>query len=319
MKQWFQVTFLVLVLAATGTLVVERQAAVDWWHLRGYTAPANVVQLATDDTMTGQARHLFYVNHPDVTTGKAFTSNCPAGREKTVVLGCYLGNDHGIYVYAVDDQRLNGVEQVTAAHEMLHAAYRRLSGSERKRVDAMLLDYYQHDLADQRIKDTIEAYKTSEPDDVVNEMHSIFGTEVAGLPAGLEQYYAQYFTDRSKVTGYTASYQGEFTTRKDQVAAFDTQLKAMKQEIAANEASLKQQKAALDARRAQLDAERSAGAPGYYADAVAFNKAVDAYNSQVAQNKNLIDQYNDIVDQRNAVVLEEQELSQELSASAISE
>ena len=319
MKQWFQVTLLVLVLAATGGLLLERQAVLDWWQLRGYTAPANVVQLATDDDMTALARHLFYVNHPDVTTGKAFTSNCPSGKEKTVVLGCYLGNDHGIYVYAVDDVRLNGVEQVTAAHEMLHAAYRRLSGGERKRVDAMLMDYYQHGLADQRIIDTIEAYKKSEPDDVVNEMHSIFGTEITDLPAGLMQYYTQYFTDRSKVTAFTASYQGEFTSRKEQVAAYDTQLKDMKQQIEANEASLKQERAAIDARRTQLDAERAVGSPSYRTDAVAFNKTVDAYNTKVAQNKNLIDQYNDIVDKRNAVVLEEQELSQELSASATSE
>jgi hypothetical protein len=313
-----QILLLVLLLGFTGTLLVERQAALDWLRLRGYTAPVTVAQLATDDTMTSSARHLFYVNHPDVTTGSDFTSHCPSGGEKTVVLGCYLGNDIGIYVYAVSDARLNGVEQVTAAHEMLHAAYRRLSHSERTKVDAMLMDYYEHGLTDQRVKDTVDAYKQSEPNDVVNEMHSIFGTEVADLPAPLEQYYQKYFTDRSKVTAYTASYQGEFTTRQDQVAAYDAQLKTMKQQISDSETQLNRDKAALDAQNTGLQNERSSGQIAAYNSGVAgYNRAVDAYNTLLAGTKDLISQYNSIVDKRNAVALEEQQLSKELSASSL--
>ena len=318
MKKWFQVTLLVVLLGATGALLLERQALLDWWHLRDYTPPAQVSQLASDDTMTPEAKRLLYVNRPDVTNGKAFTSNCPAGSEKTVVLGCYVGNDHGIYIYAVSDPRLNGVEQVTAAHEMLHAAYRRLSPSKRKQVDGWLMDYYQHGLTDQRIKDTMDAYKQSEPDDVVNEMHSIFGTEVANLPVPLEDYYKQYFTDRSKVTAYTASYQGEFTNRQTQVASYDGQLKTIGSQIDTSEAQLKQQKSALDTQNAQLNVERSSGQITAYNSGVAgYNRAVESYNSLLQATKNQINQYNDIVAKRNALALEEQQLAQELTASSL--
>lgn len=318
MKKWFQVTLLMLLLAATGGLLLERQAVLDWWHLRGYTAPAAVAQLATDDTMTPAARHLLYVNHPAVTNSSVFTGHCPAGSEKTVVLGCYIGQDAGIYVYAVSDVRLNGVEQVTTAHEMLHAAYRRLSSGERKRINGLLTDYYEHSLTDQRIKDTIEAYKKSEPNDVVNEMHSIFGTEVANLPAPLETYYRQYFTNRSKVTAYTASYQGEFTNRQTQVAAYDAQLQTMGKQVDANEAQLKQDRTALDAQNAQLQAERSSGQFAAYNSGVAsYNRAADSYNTLLQGTKDMINQYNDIVAKRNAIALEERQLSQELSASSL--
>ena len=318
MKKWLQVTLLVLLLAATGGLLIERQAVLDWWHLRGYMAPAPVAGLAADDTMTPEAQRLFYVNRPNITNGSAFTTHCPAGSEKTVVLGCYVGQDTGIYVYAVSDARLNGVEQVTAAHEMLHAAYRRLSSSERKRVDAMLTDYYDHSLTDQRIKTTIEAYKTSEPNDVVNEMHSIFGTEVPNLPAPLEEYYKQYFTDRSKVTAYTASYQGEFTNRQTQVSAYDEQLKTMGKQIDTNETQLNQQKVALDQQSAQLQNLRSSGQIGAYNSGVAaYNRSADNYNVLLGQTKAMISQYNDIVGKRNAIALEEQQLTQELTASSL--
>lgn len=309
---------LVVLLILLGGIITKRQAVEDWWKLRGYTAPAVVAQLATEDTMTAQARHLFYVNHPDITTGSAFTSHCPAGGEKTVVLGCYIGNDDGIYIYNVTDPRLAGVEEVTAAHETLHAAYARLSGGERTKVDAMLMNYYEHGLTDQRIKDTIAAYKKSEPNDVVNEMHSVFGTEVPNLPAPLEQYYRQYFTDRAQITGYTAQYQDEFTSRQAAVAQYDAQLKGLKQQIDAGETALGQQKSALDSQSAQLQRERASGQVAAYNNGVAgYNAAVNSYNDLLVATKNAINQYNGIVEARNAVALEEQQLAQALSAGSL--
>lgn len=316
--QRFQVGLLVALVGLAGVLVWRQQAIEDWWRLRGYSAPAAVAQLASEDAMTAEAKHLFYVNRPVVTAGSAFTGHCPAGSEKTVVLGCYVSPDKGIYVYAVTDTRLDGVEQVTAAHEMLHAAYRRLSTAERKKVDAMLMSYYDHGLTDQRIRDTIAAYKKSEPNDVVNEMHSVFGTEVSQLPAPLEQYYRRYFTDRSSVTAYTANYQAEFTGRQAQIAAYDVQLKGLKQQIDANEASLKQQKASIDSESQQLQRERDQGMIAAYNSGVAgYNRSVDTYNALLVSTRNLINQYNDIVAARNAIALEEQQLAGELSGKSL--
>jgi uncharacterized protein YukE len=313
-----QLSILTILLVLVGVLALQRQAIADWARLYDYDPPATVSALATQDTMTAKAQHLFYVNHPQISDGKTLTAHCPAATEKTIVLGCYVGNDAGIYVYAVSDTRLNGVEQVTAAHEMLHAAYRRLSSGERTKVDAMLMDYYQHGLSDQRIKDTIDAYKKSEPDDLVNEMHSIFGTELVGLPAPLEDYYKQYFTSRSAVTSFAASYQAEFTSRQDQVRQYDAQLKEMKQQIDANNESLTRQKAALDAQAKRMQTERANGQVSEYNSEVSsYNQAADSYNGLLIDTRNLITQYNTLVEKRNAVALEEQQLSQELSASSL--
>jgi len=313
-----QLTILAVLLGVTGWVVWQRQAILDWALLYHYTPPTAVTQLASDDEMTAKAIHLLYVNHPVISAGKPFTSHCPPGSEKTVVLGCYIGNDRGIYLYQISDTRLNGVEQVTAAHEMLHAAYRRLSSGQRAKVDAMLQSYYDHGLTDQRIKDTIDAYRKSEPHDVVNEMHSIFGTEVANLPGPLEVYYKQYFTDRTKVAAYTAAYQGEFTSRQTQVAQYDTQLKGLEQQIKANETQLEIDKKSLATQNQQLDSERSSGQIAAYNSGVqSYNRAVDSYNRRLTDTKNLISQYNTIVEQRNNIALEEQQLAQELSASSL--
>ncbi|HEY5152347.1 MAG TPA: hypothetical protein VII55_00060, partial [Candidatus Saccharimonadales bacterium] len=207
----------------------------------------------------------------------------------------------------------------TAAHEMLHGAYDRLSGPEKAKVDTMLLDYYNHDLTDQRIRDTIAAYRKTEPHDVVNEMHSVFGTEVANLPAGLQQYYTRYFTDRSKVTDYAAQYQAVFTSRQAAVTQDDARLSALKQQIDSAEADLKNKLAAIQSGQSNLNALRGSGdVRGYNAGVPSYNALIDNYNTEVSGLQNLVSQYNSLVASRNAVALEEDQLAKELTAKATS-
>ena len=302
--------------AAVLALLINQQAIMDWWALRHYQAPAAISSLANQDAMTDYATKVFYVNHPAIETGANFATPCPNdGGEQTIVLGCYHSDQRGIYVLGVSDPLLNGVEQVTAAHEMLHAAYDRLSPSERKKVDAMLEDYYQHDLHDQRLLDTIAAYKKTEPKDVVNEMHSIFGTEVTTLPANLEQYYQRYFTDRHQVAALAAKYQNEFTSRQNTIAQDDTRLTAMKLQITDQETALRVKLSGINSQQANLLALRSSNVGAYNSAVPGYNRQVDAYNSGVQQLHQLIDQYNKLVASRNAVALEEDQLVKELSSN----
>jgi hypothetical protein len=266
--------------------------------LRGYSAPTNVAQLASEDTMTPLATHIFYVNHPVLESDVvAFRHNC-AQSEQTIVLGCYHSAQNGIEIYNVKDTRLDGVQEVTAAHEMLHAAYDRLSSKDRQDVDNMLQDFYQHSLSDQRIKDTIDSYKKSEPNDVVNEMHSVFGTEVSSLPAPLENYYKKYFTNRAAVTAFADNYEAEFTSRTNQINADDAQLAAMKAQIQADEQSLDAQLAQLQANRAKIEHS------GSNAEIAQYNAQVSVYNSGVKHLQNEISAYNILVEQRNAIAAE---------------
>ena len=298
--------------------IAQRQALADWWKLRGYTPSASVATIASDDTMTDYAKHLFYVNRPDVIQSRSnFAAKCPLDVEKTIVLGCYVENDNGIYLYDVQDERLNGVVEVTAAHEMLHAAYARLSADEKQRVDNLLTSYYQNDLTDPRLKKTFDAYKKSGAD-VTNEMHSIFGTEVTSLPPALETYYKQYFTNRQAIVEEANRYEAEFTSRAARVAAYDTQLATLKQTIDANKASIAQQLAELRALEETMNAQKASGdTAGYNANVVRYNRMVDAYNTLLVATKRDIEQYNTIVDARNAIASEERALVKSLSGSSL--
>ncbi len=305
-----------VVLAALVTLNV--QAIIDWWRLHDYTPSADIATIADQTTMSDKARKLFYVNRPQLLTGSAFTSYCSLGVEKTVVLGCYLSGDRGIYLYHVTEERLRGVVETTAAHEMLHVAYDRLSNTERQRIDALLLDFYTNGLQDDRIKQTIEAYKKSEPKELANEMHSIFATEVAQLPTDLETYYKTYFSKRASVVAMASRYQAEFTSRREQAASYDAQLSALKKQIDANQSSATAKRQSLDREYARLQSlQRSRNTASYNQQVDAYNIGVQDYNNLLSVTRNQIDQYNQIVEQRNAVALEERALAQALTSEAI--
>lgn len=306
---------LTIICSVSALVFTRAQDIRDWFRLRDYVPPAAVASLADNTTMTPLARKLLNVNHPELLSGKAFRATCPLSGEKTVVLGCYKGGDNGIYLYRVTDERLQGVHEVTAAHEMLHAAYERLADKERQRVDKMLQAYARNELHDQRIMGLLEAYKTSEPGQIDNEMHSIFATEIAALPHDLETYYRRYFDDRQRVVDYTMMYQAEFTGRRAKVTAYDEQLKQLGDEIDKLDAIAVSERSSIDRLGKEIESLGQNSSRKTYTDMVAeYNRRATAYNESLQVLRDYRQRYNSIVEERNALALEERDLANALSA-----
>lgn len=305
LRRLFPLFVVVAVLAGVITGWSQRWAIHDWWRLRNYKPPATIAKLATDTTMNKSARKLFYVYHPEIESKERFNEHCRTA-EHTIVLGCYVPTT-GIYISDIRDKRLDGVLQVTAAHEMLHAAYDRLEGNEKKRIDELLNGAFKN-LRNKRIRETINDYRQNGAD-TTNELHSILATEVRNLPAELEKYYKQYFTDRIKVVSYSEKYEAAFTARKAQLASYDQQLAKLKQQIDVMRSSLAKQASLLSAERAELDSYVAAkNYKAYNAGVTAYNQQVNRYNTAAVNLKNLINTYNDLVAKRNTIALENNEL-----------
>ena len=139
-RSWLVVSF-VLILAGGATFWIKHNEVLDWLATRGYEPSSLIATLASDTTMTPYAERLFYANRPEVQDKQAFNQSCTDPSEQVAVLGCFIGNRMGIYLYDVTDERLNGIEQVTAAHEMLHQAYQRLGKKEKTRINGLLQEY----------------------------------------------------------------------------------------------------------------------------------------------------------------------------------
>lgn len=282
----------------------HHQDIVDWWRLQHYTPSAAVAQLANDDTMVGQGRNMFYASNPQIEDRSAFNANCGASlNEQGSVLGCYTRQN--IYIFDVNDPRLPGVQQVTAAHETLHAAYERLDGATKARVDTLLQAELDKRTNDTDLQQAIALYNKTEPGELLNEMHSILGTEYSVLSPELEQYYQQYFSNRAKIVAYAKTYKSVFSASRARITMYQSRLDTLKQQIDSNTSQLNERIGEITTQSAQLEALRSSDPKTYNQQVPGFNAKVVAYNQLAATTQNLINQYNAIVVQyKNEIALQ---------------
>lgn len=314
-QRWFAYTNLIISLGVVAVVIwalLNRQGIIDWWRLQNFKPSSEIMQLANNDTMVGHGRDLFYASQPAIESGSTFNANCVNSSEQSIVLGCYRAQS--IYIFDVTDSRLDGVREVTAAHEMLHAAYERMSAADKQRINAML-DPIIKNMTDPRILGLIQLYNKSEPGELYNEMHSILGTEVRTLSPALEMYYGQYFSDREKVVTYSENYEAVFSASKQRISDMDTQLAAWKVQIDTDNEALQRQQTQLTAESQSLNALRAEGKTDEYNAAVpGYNQQVESFNALVQQTKQLIVQYNALVDTRNKEAAAQNNLYQSLDS-----
>lgn len=310
---WRIVNFLLtLVIVGFGIWAIfNRQDLFDWLRLRTYQPPAHIVQLADNTTMIGRGRELFFVSEPSVESSSTFNQHCTNQHEQSIVLGCYRAQQ--IYLFDVTDERLSGVEEVTAAHEMLHAAYERLSTDEKHEVNA-LLEPQIAALTDPRLLNLIKLYNQSEPGELYNEMHSILATEYRDLSPQLESYYKQYFADRKKIVSYSEKYEALFSASQTRIGELDAELMQLQQQIDSNNAALETQKQAIDNEAARLDALRQADTEAYNQAVPGYNTQIRDFNALVAQTQQLVDQFNTLVAERNREAAAQNDLYHQLDS-----
>jgi hypothetical protein len=222
-----------------------------------------------------------------------------------------------LYLYSVNDPVLTGVEQVTAAHELLHIGYSRLSSSELKYVNGLVLSTY-NNLAPTYplLNSEYQSYLKGEgAGAVANEMHSVLGTEIGNLPQPLEDYYKKYFTNRQAIVNYANNYEKVFTQRQSQVAQDDKQMLLWQQQINTNQQQLQLDETQLQSQQNILNQQKNNGQAETYNNSVnSYNFAVSKYNILVAQTKSLISQYNQLVVDRNNLANSEDKLIQSISS-----
>jgi len=312
MKRIIQYSVIVLAVLGGWWDLNNQYAIRDWVTLRNYEAPAHVVQYADDTAMSEYGRKLFYVSDPQVENKDEFNESCQFP-EKSIVLGCYTNNT--IYLYQVEEKKLDGVEEVTAAHEMLHAGYARLSGGEKRDVND-LLDQQMEQIDDSRIKELVEQYRNDDPDSLQNEMHSIFGTEVRELIPELEEHYSQYFDDRARVVAISESYEQVFVDISEKIVNLEKEISALKNQISQKETDLVALQVSIDGESVRIETLKASGdIPGYNSSVPAYNAMIVTYNSTVDSYKVLVVQHNDKVEARNQLATDQNDLIHSLDSN----
>lgn len=192
----------VLVVGATFLTIFFYRDIQDTVRALMYTPSAQVASVQERTGMTGAGARIFKATGPQIVDAEQFNSSCPRQEASNPIVGCYTPDD-AIFVYDITNEELDGIKDVTAVHELLHAVWQRMSLAEREQIGAQLEEVYSKQSKD-GLKERMEYYYRQQSGQEVNELHSVVGTEVADLPLALENHYKKYF-NRAAVL---ALYQG---------------------------------------------------------------------------------------------------------------
>jgi hypothetical protein len=241
--------FSILILGIAAFLLFNQQYVKDQITVWSYKPTPQVQNLESTIDFTAQGKFYFYAEQPEIDGSDDFNKNCQRQEVGNPILGCYLTSR--IYVFDVTNQQLNGIEEVTAAHETLHAVWARMSDSDKSKISVLLEAEYATLGSNTDLTQRMEYYKRTEPGQFDNELHSILGTEIPNLSPELEAHYKQYFNDRQKIVDYHAKYAAVFTDLKNQSDSLYSALTTLG-------ASIEARSKTYDADSAQLSADITA-------------------------------------------------------------
>ena len=298
-----------VIILASAWVFLNRQQVLDAINVWTYHPSADVAAIEQRTDMTPKGQFIFYATKPEISDAANFNKECPRQEVGNPILGCYTTADR-IYIYNLTDAQLDGMKEVTAAHEMLHAVWQRTSDSDKKRIGALITAAY-NKLDNPELKARMDYYQRTEPGEFVNELHSILGTEISNLGPDLESYYSQYF-NRADVLALHDRYNNFYTGLSSQASDLYNQMKTLGASIDARSAAYNQEasqlsaditnfnnransggftsenqfnseRAALVTRSNQLDAERTA----INADINTYNQYYNQYQAIAAQIQTL--------------------------------
>lgn len=244
---------------------------------------------------------MFYASQPTVSSGDSYNGVCNHQEERAAILGCYTNNR--IYIYDVTDSRLDGIKEVTAAHEMLHAVYQRLSQSEKDSLNRLLDEEYEKLKLDQNYSERMAYYARAEPGQRNNELHSIIGTEIVNIDPVLEKHYQKYFNDRSKIISLYKTYSAAFTDLDNKKKELSLQLDTLNNEI---EQASENYAVTIQNLNRDIEAFNANASSNIYRSEAQFNRErqllvnrsdelvlqQDAINQKIVQYNKLRDEYN---------------------------
>ena len=286
----------------------------DEFRAQQYTPSSHISAIEQRVTLTSAGRRIFYATSPEVQDSGQFNGSCHSVERTTAILGCYYRDR--IYLYHVQNSELDGALDVTAAHELLHAAYARLSTFEQHKVDGLVRAAYQKVKNEPTLKRLMEYYKQAEPGAEINELHSILGTTIANLDSELERYYARYFTNRASIVTLNQRYTQVFSE-------LDQQATSLKAKISAEESSLKTETDAYQNELNQLNSDIQSfnqravsgdfSSQEFYATRSALSGRVASLNSQQNQLNTRISAYNTMIAEYNKLAVRAQQLNQSMN------
>ena len=219
--------------AAWGALwVVENQRMIkDQLVAHQFETPENISSYIDQAGLSDQGSLYLRTSLPRVVPAYEFDRYCTRNEPGIGVLGCYTTRDSRIYLYDVTDPRLESIEPVVAAHEMLHAVWFRKTSEERDALAPLLEEAYAALGPDHPLIERMASYEADDPASRLPELYSIIGTEIREIPEALEAHYAEYFANRARVVDLADRVYRVFDTLQAELEQLSNELSSRNAEI----------------------------------------------------------------------------------------
>lgn len=196
-----------------------------------FETPENISSYIDQAGLSDQGSLYLRTSLPRVVPAYEFDRYCTRNEPGIGVLGCYTTRDSRIYLYDVTDPRLESIEPVVAAHEMLHAVWFRKTTEERNALAPLLEEAYAALGPDHPLIERMASYEADNPASRLPELYSIIGTEIREIPEALEAHYAEYFANRALVVDLADRVYRVFDTLQAELEQLSNELSSRNAEI----------------------------------------------------------------------------------------
>ena len=270
-----------------------------------FSESAEISSIKTNLELTGGADVVFRATKPKLLKEDQFNNICRDDDAYISILGCYVNDE--ISLYDIKSSELNGIVESTAAHELLHAVWKRMDDGEKNRIGELLNAVYNDELYNKELKNELSNYSS---DELLDELHSRVGTEIKNLPKELEEHYAKYFRNQDVVVKFYEKYNEIFKEIKKERDELESEMQNINTIIGQKAILYKEKNNSLSSR--VLEFNQCAETPGcftstgeFYAKRSELLAEQAELNADYEEINVLIDDYNSLIKKYNANVLKE--------------
>lgn len=304
---------LLVIFAVAMIFIFNRDKVYDYYRGLVYKPSAMMAQIRTDLNLTAKGEFLFNSAQPVLSEREEFNENCRASGNEIAILGCYTNLN--IYVYNIEDKQLDGIRELTAAHELLHVVYAKMNTDERMAMKQDLEQVYKENR--EFLEDELDIYVGTER---YEELYVRAGTEVKNLPQNLEEHYAKIFRNQDKVVDFYDKYIAVFRRLEAELKALEVELDNLDAEINNKTNEYERRVAEYSVRVNEFN--NCADTAGCFITEVSFNASRIELLNERAEIESLYDEltdlvakYNELVQKYNNYILETEHLNNKINSN----
>ena len=310
---WFLIASTML-LTLTAFIVTNFTTIKDIIIGMGYRPSAQMEEIREKLNLTGTGARIFNASLPELMEKTEFNHTCREVENESAILGCY--RDDKIYIYNIVDNELPGIRELTSAHELLHAVYKRMSSGDKNKWNDILSQVYENNK--KVMGEEIEMY----PDDQRREeIYVRAGTEVKQLPEELEKHYAEVFKNQDAIVDFYESYIAVFREIERKMDELLEQINRLGEEVSVKTADYENRVGELNKKVDEFN--KCAETLNCFTSVSVFNREraglvaeQNSLSSLYDKIEELISKYNNLVTEYNENVLHGQTLNMTINSSA---